>query len=103
MCECVCLPEVLAQGRRVVGQQRVDQAEQLHDPLVLPQVLVALQQEHELVAVAACRGRHRNTTVRRGESLRPGHSWMWQVVSFTPPQQLINDFIRSPSLTLQPD
>lgn len=64
---CVCLPEVLAQGRRVVGQQCVDQAEQLHDSLVLPQVLVALQQEHELVAIAACRGRH--TTQRRCTAL----------------------------------
>lgn len=51
----MCLPEVLSQGRGVIGEQRVDQAEQLHDSLVLPQVLVALQQEHELVAVAACR------------------------------------------------
>lgn len=56
---CVCLPEVLAQGCRVVGQQCVDQTKQLHDSLILPQVLVALQQEHELVAVAACRGHHK--------------------------------------------
>lgn len=55
----MCVPEVLAQGRGVVGEQRVNQTEQLHDSLVLPQVLVALQQEHELVAVAACRGRHK--------------------------------------------
>lgn len=55
---CVCLPEVLAQGRGVVSQQRVDQTKQLHDALVLPQVLVTFQQEHELVAIAACRGRH---------------------------------------------
>lgn len=56
---CVWLPEVLAQGRRVVGQQCVDQTKQLHHSLILPQVLVALQQEHELVAVTACRGRHK--------------------------------------------
>lgn len=49
------VPEVLAQGRGVIGEQRINQAEQLHDSLVLPQVLVALQQEHELVAVASCR------------------------------------------------
>lgn len=63
VCVCVnvivCLPEVLAQGRRVVGQQCVDQTKKLHDSLILPQVLVALQQEHELVAVTACRGRHK--------------------------------------------
>lgn len=55
----VCLPEVLAQGRRVVGQQCVDQTKQLHDSLILPQVFMALQQEHELVAITACRGRHK--------------------------------------------
>lgn len=54
----VCVPEVFAQRRWVVGQKRVDQAKQLHDSLVLPQVLVALQQEHELMAVASCRGSH---------------------------------------------
>lgn len=57
------VPEVLAQGRGVVGEQRVNQAEQLHDSLVLPQVLVALQQEHELVAVAACRGRQKHISL----------------------------------------
>lgn len=59
VCLCVCVPEVLAQGCGVIGEQRVNQAEQLHDSLVLPQVLVALQQEHELVAVTTCRGRHK--------------------------------------------
>lgn len=54
------LPEVLAQGRGVIGQQCVNQAKQLHDSLILPEVLVALQQEHELMAVAACRGRHKH-------------------------------------------
>lgn len=57
------VPEVLAQGRRVIGKQRVNQAEQLHDSLVLPQVLVALQQEHELVAVAACRRRQKHISL----------------------------------------
>lgn len=51
----VCLPEVLAQGRRVICQQSVDQTKQLHDSLILPQVFMALQQEHELMAITACR------------------------------------------------
>lgn len=59
VCVCVYTPEVLAQRCRVISEQCVNQAEQLHDSLVLPQILVALQQEHELVAVAACRGRHK--------------------------------------------
>lgn len=58
-CGLRTVPEILPQGRRVVGQQRVYQTKQLHDSLILPQVLVALQQEHELVAVAACRRCHR--------------------------------------------
>ena len=34
----------------------VDEAEELHDSLVLPQVLVALEQELEFITVAACGG-----------------------------------------------
>ena len=52
-------PQVLAQGGRVVGQQRVHEPEELHHPLILPQILMALQQEHELMPVAACRGQKR--------------------------------------------
>lgn len=59
VCVCVCLPEVLAQGCGVIGEQRVNQAKQLHDSLVLPQVLVAFQQEHELMAVTAWRRRRK--------------------------------------------
>lgn len=61
VCVNVCLPEVLAQGRGVIGQQCVDQTKQLHDSLILPQVLVALQQEHELMAITACRGSQKKT------------------------------------------
>ena len=35
--------EVPLQSLRVTGKERVYQGEELHDPLVLPQVLVALQ------------------------------------------------------------
>lgn len=45
--------EVVAVRRGVGLQQRVDQPEQLHDPLVLAQVLVPLQQEHVAPPVRA--------------------------------------------------
>lgn len=48
------IPEVLAKRRGVVGQEGVHQAEELHHSLVLPQVLVALQEENKLMPVAAC-------------------------------------------------
>ena len=48
--------EVSPESVRVIDEQRVDQAEQLHDALVLPQVLVALEQEHVLLAVGALDG-----------------------------------------------
>lgn len=59
------LPEVLAQGRGVVCQKSVDQTKQLHDSLILPQVFVALQQEHELVAITACRWFNKHSTDTR--------------------------------------
>ena len=40
---------------RVIGEEGVDQAKELHDTLVLPQVLMALQKEHEVPTIAACR------------------------------------------------
>ena len=45
--------QVAPERLRVVEEERVDEAEELHDALVLPQVLVALEQEHVLAAVAA--------------------------------------------------
>jgi hypothetical protein len=47
--------QVAAEGLRVVKKEGVDKAEKLHDPLVLPQVLVALEQKHVLAPVAAHR------------------------------------------------
>lgn len=48
------IPEVLAKRRWVIGQKGVHQAEELHHPLILPQVFVALQEENKLMPVAAC-------------------------------------------------
>lgn len=74
----MCLPEVLAQGRRVVSQQCVDQTKQLHDSLVLPQVLMAFQQEHELMAITACRGRHKTQHMYKGsESITEETLYGW--------------------------
>lgn len=44
--------QVEPRGVPCLQQQRVDQSEQLHDPFILPRVLVALQQEPVVVAVA---------------------------------------------------
>ena len=38
----------------VVHEECVDEAKQLHDSLVLTQVLVAFQEEHEVSTIAAC-------------------------------------------------
>ena len=48
------VPEVSLEGLGVVAKQRIDQPKQLHDSLVLSQVLVTLQQKHEVTAIAAC-------------------------------------------------
>mmetsp|Transcript_10854 Transcript_10854/g.22568 ORF Transcript_10854/g.22568 Transcript_10854/m.22568 type:complete len:327 (-) Transcript_10854:940-1920(-) len=48
--------QVVLRGGAVVLQQRVDQAEELHHTLVLPQVLVPLEEEDVVVAVAAVDG-----------------------------------------------
>jgi len=40
------------EGLGVVGEEGVDQSEQLHHPFVLTQVLVTLQEEHEVFPVA---------------------------------------------------
>ena len=45
--------QVPPEGLSVADEERVDEAEKLHHSLVLPQVLVALQQEHVGAAVAA--------------------------------------------------
>ena len=47
-------PEVSLEGLRVIGKKGVDQSEQLHHPLVLTQVLVTLQEEHEVLSIAPC-------------------------------------------------
>ena len=46
-------PEVSLKGLGVVAKEGVDEAKELHHPLVLPQVLVTLQQEHVVTAIAA--------------------------------------------------
>lgn len=51
----VTLPEVFPQRCRVISQQSVDQTKQLHDSFILSQILVALQQEHELMAITSCK------------------------------------------------
>ena len=42
-CSAGILREVSAEGFRVVEQEAVDQTKELHDPLILPQVLMTLQ------------------------------------------------------------
>ena len=42
------------EGLWVVEQQRVNEAKQLHDSFTLTEVLMALQQEHEVMTVAIC-------------------------------------------------
>lgn len=90
-----CVPEVLAQGRGVVGQQRVDQTKELHDSLILPQVLVALQQEHELVAVATCR---RSPTCNAEDNHMDGRDFMHQWLQVLQLQQ-VETFYKPPTET----
>lgn len=49
------IPEVLPKRCWVIGQKGINQAEELHHSLVLPQVFMALQEENKLMPVAACR------------------------------------------------
>ncbi len=42
------------EGLRVVGKKGIDQSKQLHHSLVLPQVFVAFEKEHEVLTVATC-------------------------------------------------
>mmetsp|Transcript_13522 Transcript_13522/g.28909 ORF Transcript_13522/g.28909 Transcript_13522/m.28909 type:complete len:454 (-) Transcript_13522:2570-3931(-) len=51
-----CNREVALRGSPVVGEHSVDKAKQLHHALVLPQVLVTLEQEHVLGAITAMNG-----------------------------------------------
>lgn len=39
---------------RILAEKRVDQAEELHDPLVLPEIFVTFEQEGMILAIAAC-------------------------------------------------
>ena len=52
-------PEVSLEGLGVVAKQRVNESKQLHDPLVLSEVLVTLQQEHEVTTITTCNIRER--------------------------------------------
>ncbi len=45
--------QVATERLRIVDQECVDQTEELHDAFILPQVFMALEQEHVLFAVAA--------------------------------------------------
>lgn len=40
------------EGLRVISEQCIDQPKELHDSLILPQVLMALQKEHEITTIA---------------------------------------------------
>jgi len=40
----------------VIGKEGVDQTKQLHDSLILTQILVPLQEEHKLPTIAPWRG-----------------------------------------------
>lgn len=51
------IPEVFPKRSRVIGQERVHQAEELHHTLILPQIFMAFQQENKLVPIAACKKR----------------------------------------------
>ena len=42
------------EGLRVIVEESVDQSKELHYSLVLSQVLVTFQQEHEILSIAPC-------------------------------------------------
>ena len=42
------------EGLRTIHEKCIDKAKQLHDSLVLMQVLMAFQEEHEVSTIAAC-------------------------------------------------
>jgi len=43
------------EGLGVTSKERVDQSKKLHHPLILPQVLMTLQKEHEILTITTCR------------------------------------------------
>ena len=79
------LPEVSLEGLRVVVEQRIDQPKQLHHPLILPQVLVALQKEHEVTPVAPW-----------GRGKRCGHVCPPPSPSLLPPSLTLKDQLPGP-------
>ena len=50
--EISALREVSTECLGMVEEERVDESEQLHDPFILPEVFMALQQKHVLLAIA---------------------------------------------------
>ena len=65
--------EVAPEGLRIVDEQRVDETEELHDALVLAQVLVALEQEHVGLTVAADDAELARALLRRDHLQRAVH------------------------------
>ncbi len=46
--------ELTSESHGVFGKKGVDQSKQLHQSLVLPQVFMAFEREHEVLTVATC-------------------------------------------------
>ena len=46
-------------------EQGIDEAKQLHDSFILPQIFVTFEQEHELFAVASANAQLARTLLRR--------------------------------------
>lgn len=62
--------QVPAEGFSVADEQRVNEAEKLHHSFVLPQVFVALQQEHVGPAVAATNAKFSRSLFRSDDLQR---------------------------------
>ena len=65
--------QVPSEGLPVADEERVDEAEKLHHSLVLPQVLVTLQQEHVGPAVAAADAKFPRALLRGDDLQRRLH------------------------------
>ena len=48
------IPQMSLECLWVIAEESVDQAEELHDPFILPQILMSFQQEHKVTPIATC-------------------------------------------------
>ena len=61
------IPQVSLESFRVIVEQSVDQPKQLHYSLILSQVLVTFQQEHEVLPIASCMYKHNHNAIKSQE------------------------------------